>query len=145
MEVSSIWIMSMKKIQHKNSKCELKCICVCVCTDATGNRAVACKFSVCVYSTIADTQIWGCTLKGLQRWTLVMKKKNKLQEVQETFHSCHTIYLCCPAFRKNCLLPWPHAFLYSQEAFSYCNKWPFSIGVSLMWHRTLCFILCHIA
>ena len=23
--------MSMKKIQHKNSKCELKCICVCVC------------------------------------------------------------------------------------------------------------------
>ena len=42
-------------------KCELKCICVCVCvcvcTDATGNRAVACKFSVCVYSTIPGTQI----------------------------------------------------------------------------------------
>ena len=31
MEINNIWIMSMKKIQQKNSKCELKCICVCVC------------------------------------------------------------------------------------------------------------------
>ena len=80
------------------------CVCVCVCIDVTGNRAVVCKLSVCVYSIISDIQIWGCTLEGLQRWTLVMKKKNcrkckKLSTLVTllTFVALHSGRIaCCP-------------------------------------------------
>ena len=69
------------------------CMCVCVCIDVTGNRAVVCKLSVCVYSIISDIQIWGCTLEGLQRWTLVMEKKKTAGSAKNFPHLSHYLLL----------------------------------------------------